>query len=357
MARLVFTNLSGLRLEVANADGLGKAFIIPPTGGVVRLTHDQYERAEAQIIVLKNRGNITYTLQTDDDPWRTICASTGPLSLSGFPLIDGVTPVANDLVLVKNQADAKFNGIYVASAGAWSRLTDLEGQSVLVPGMLVSVTKGTANGDTLFTLLSDSCIIGTDDILFGAGAGAGVVNSITAVVDAVALGHMEVASAATLVHGAGLLTPDVGISDNLLYLVFNNIGTDEAFRVFKFDYTFVDQPNLHIHWTKGGDTNQAGRAVRWIIDYKIFNGLNELGTGTTGTLDTGALVYAASDTTGRTVYCSADMPLTGVGAGDYMTVKITTIAPGDGYTQLVDPSLVTLDLEFRRYINKEVPPP
>lgn len=357
MARLVFTNLSGLRLEVANADGLGKAFIIPPPGGVVKLTHDQYEKAEAQMVVYKNLGYLTYTLQTDDDPWRTICASTGPLSLSGFPLIDGVTPVVNELVLVKDQADAKFNGIYAAAAGAWSRLTDLEGQSVLVPGMSVMVTKGTLNGDSLFTLLSDSCVIGTDDILFGLGAGAGVVTSIDAVRDAVAQAHYEIASAATLVHGAGSLTPDVGISDNLLYLVYNNIGTDAAFRLFKFDYAFVDQPSLHIHWTKGNNTNQAGNAARWVIDYKIFNGSSQLGTGTTGTLDTGALVYAASDTTGRTVYKSADMPLTGVVAGNYMTVKVTTIAPGGGNTQLADPSLVTLDLKFRKYINKEVPPP
>lgn len=356
MARLVFTNLSGLRLEVANADGLGKAFIIPPTGGVVRLTHDQYERAEAQLVVLKNRGNVTYTLQTDDDPWRTICASTGPLSLSGLPLIDGVTPVANDLVLVKDQADAKFNGIYVATPGAWSRLTDLEGQSVLVPGMMVSVTKGTVNGDTLFTLLSDSCIIGTDDILFGMGAGAGIISNIDSVINTIAYGHVDVASAATLVHGAGVLTPDVGISDNLLYLVFNNIGTDEALRVYKFDYSYVDLPSLHVHWTKGDDTTQTGNAVRWVIDYRVFNGNNELGTGTTGTLDTGPLVYTASDTTARTVYRSADMPLIDITAGDYMTVRVRTIAPGGGYTQLTDPSLVTLDLKYRRYINKNVGP-
>jgi hypothetical protein len=268
-----------------------------------------------------------------------------------------VTPAANDLVLVKDQADAKFNGIYVASAGTWARLTDLEAQSVLTPGMLVSVTKGTVNGDTVFSLLSDSCIIGTDDILFGKSAGAGVLNTITDVIDTIAYGHVEVAPAPTLGLGSGALTPDIGISDNLMYLVFNHLESDEAFRLFKFNYNFVDSASLHIHWTKGNDTNQAGNAVRWIIDYTLFNGRNELGTGTTNTLDTGALVYTATDTTGRTVYRSADMAITGISAGDYLTVKITTIAPAGGYTQLALPSLVSLDLKYRQYINKNVSPP
>lgn len=45
-------------------------------------------------------------------------------TLSGLLTIDGVTLVAGDRVLVKNQATQADNGIYVASSGAWSRAAD-----------------------------------------------------------------------------------------------------------------------------------------------------------------------------------------------------------------------------------------
>jgi hypothetical protein len=166
MIRLVFTNLDGLRHEVSNSDGLGRAFVVPVTGGVVQLTEDQYERAKAQLAVHTSRGVLTFTAQSSSEAWKARCASTGPLSLSGLSAIDGVTPVANDIVLVKNQADAKENGLYVAASGTWSRLLDIENQSVLAPGMLVTVLTGTANGDLVYILSSDAVELGVNDINF-----------------------------------------------------------------------------------------------------------------------------------------------------------------------------------------------
>ena len=56
------------------------------------------------------------------DPCRL--ATTANDTLSGLAARDGVTPVANDRVLVKNQSTASANGIYVAAAGAWTRAID-----------------------------------------------------------------------------------------------------------------------------------------------------------------------------------------------------------------------------------------
>jgi hypothetical protein len=49
-----------------------------------------------------------------------ITATSGNITLSGLQTINGVTLVAGDTVLVKNQTNAAENGIYIASATAWT---------------------------------------------------------------------------------------------------------------------------------------------------------------------------------------------------------------------------------------------
>ena len=72
-----------------------------------------------------------------------------PEIFSGLQTIDGVTLAEGDRVLVKNQVYEQYNGIYVASAGAWSRakdaLTYQEQWNESVP-----VLSGTTNGGKYF---------------------------------------------------------------------------------------------------------------------------------------------------------------------------------------------------------------
>jgi hypothetical protein len=49
-----------------------------------------------------------------------LTATSANITLSGLQTINGVTVVAGDTVLVKDQTNAAQNGIYVASAGAWT---------------------------------------------------------------------------------------------------------------------------------------------------------------------------------------------------------------------------------------------
>ena len=72
-------------------------------------------------------------------------ATTASITLSGTQTIDGVAVVAGDRVLVKDQATASANGIYVVAAGAWSRAPDADTISKLA-GALVNVDSGTVNG-------------------------------------------------------------------------------------------------------------------------------------------------------------------------------------------------------------------
>jgi hypothetical protein len=58
--------------------------------------------------------------------WKQPCAvaTLVDITLSGLQLIDGYTTLDGDRVLVKNQTNAAFNGIYLANAGAWTRSLD-----------------------------------------------------------------------------------------------------------------------------------------------------------------------------------------------------------------------------------------
>jgi len=54
------------------------------------------------------------------------CGTLANITLSGLQTIDGYTTLAGDRVLVKNQTTQANNGIYIASAGAWSRSADMD---------------------------------------------------------------------------------------------------------------------------------------------------------------------------------------------------------------------------------------
>lgn len=93
-------------------------------------------------------------------------ATTANITLSGAQTIDGVSIVASDRVLVKNQTAPEENGIYVAAAGAWSRAADMNVWAE-VPAAAVFVEQGTANADKGFVCTSDSGgTLGTTAITF-----------------------------------------------------------------------------------------------------------------------------------------------------------------------------------------------
>jgi hypothetical protein len=100
-------------------------------------------------------------------------ASTGPVTLSTQQTIDGVSLIAGDRVLVKNQASAVENGLYIVAVGSWTRATDMDIWSE-VPGAFVFVTGGTQNGTTGWVCTSSAGgTIGVDNINWTQFSGAG----------------------------------------------------------------------------------------------------------------------------------------------------------------------------------------
>ncbi len=75
-------------------------------------------------------------------------ATTANITLSAAQTIDGVSIVADDRVLVKNQTDTTENGIYIASSSTWERALDFDGSRDAVTGTRVFVISGTTNALT-----------------------------------------------------------------------------------------------------------------------------------------------------------------------------------------------------------------
>lgn len=94
-------------------------------------------------------------------------ATTANIALAGFQVLDGVTLLAGDRVLVKNQTVAKDNGIYIAGAPAWVRAPDADTNAEVTSALLVSVEQGTALADTRWQLVTDGVIVlGTTALTF-----------------------------------------------------------------------------------------------------------------------------------------------------------------------------------------------
>ncbi|MGA9700264.1 phage tail protein [Pseudomonas sp.] len=102
-----------------------------------------------------------------------LVATTANIALSGLQTIDGVLLPADARVLVKNQTAAKENGLYVVSStGVWRRAQDADTSVEVTPGLFVSVEKGTANGDSVWQLVTDAPIVlGTTALAFEMAVG------------------------------------------------------------------------------------------------------------------------------------------------------------------------------------------
>jgi hypothetical protein len=96
-----------------------------------------------------------------------LCATTEDIDLTGIQTIDGVAVSAGNIVLVKNQTNKAENGIYVASAGSWTRSTELDVNAEFINWKTVYASSGTVNGDsTWYLVVEDAFDFGTSDVLW-----------------------------------------------------------------------------------------------------------------------------------------------------------------------------------------------
>jgi hypothetical protein len=185
----------------------------------------------------------------------TTAAGTLATSFANGQVIDGVTLVTGNRILIKNQSAGAENGIYVvAASGAPVRATDADSNAEVTAGMFVFVEEGTVNADTGWVLNNNGTVtLGTTALSFtqfsGAGAytaGAGLTQTgttfdvvggtgISVAADAVAIDTTVVSRKTAFAVGDGaatsyLLTHNFNNRD-VIVQVYLNSGTFEEVEV------------------------------------------------------------------------------------------------------------------------------
>ena len=145
-------------------------------------------------VTVDGKGRVTagLTPTMEDIPDATFkrsvrAATTANITLSAPQTIDGISLVAGDRVLVKDQTTTSQNGIYVVAAGAWTRALDANTSSKIASA-LVAVDSGTANGGKLFDNdFKTTDTLGTTEMLWSSNLDSGhLLASTSASIGAVA---------------------------------------------------------------------------------------------------------------------------------------------------------------------------
>ena len=92
-------------------------------------------------------------------------ATTNNITLSGLQTIDGIVLEDGDRVLVKNQTTASQNGIYVASAGVWSRSADANTEAEITNAH-IAIQEGTDNAGKFYVQTGQITTLDVDPIVF-----------------------------------------------------------------------------------------------------------------------------------------------------------------------------------------------
>ncbi len=112
-------------------------------------------------------GSVTYDNGTDG-VGATLTTDTPMNSMDGYSLVNG------DRVLIKNQANAAHNGIYIrTSSTVFTRSSDFNTTAEVASGDFLFVSNGTVNGKTGWVQTVKSTAIGTTNIVFEQFSGAG----------------------------------------------------------------------------------------------------------------------------------------------------------------------------------------
>lgn len=123
----------------AHVDALEDGSMVPPGIATEAYVQDQLERR-----------NFKQSVRL---------ATTADIALTGTQSVDGVAANIGDRVLVKNQTDTSKNGIYLVSGTAWTRAVDADENEDVTAGMVVVVSEGATQADSLWELTTNNPIV------------------------------------------------------------------------------------------------------------------------------------------------------------------------------------------------------
>jgi hypothetical protein len=133
--------------------------------------HEATHAATSNTLANLTGGSVTYDNGTDG-VGATLTLGTALTTLDGHSLNNG------DRILVKNEATAAHNGVYVrTSSTLLTRADDFNSAAEIAGGDLVFVENGTLYNSTSWVVENEVNTVGTDDILWAQFSGAGTVTA------------------------------------------------------------------------------------------------------------------------------------------------------------------------------------
>lgn len=249
-------------------------------------------------------------------------ATTANITLSGAQTIDGVAVVADDRVLVKNQTDTTENGIYDASATAWSRAKDFNGARDVVQGTTVLIYEGTANaGKWARCTTANTVTIGTDAITWDTF----LIIDTTIAADLATLAPIS-ADVTTVAGITADLSTVAGISSDVTTVAGDTVAINSALTNIA---AIIAAPGAAAaaatSETNAGtsETNAAASATTALAAAQGWGAVTTLTTGTTNVEVANARTYYILDATGGTI--TVNMPAIGTSDGILFGFEVSNV--------------------------------
>jgi hypothetical protein len=138
---------SGLNITNSTINSTTIGALVPSTGVFTNIltTTGQITTSPTATTDIANKLYVDTVAQGLNPKQAVKCATTVSITLSGLQSIDSYTTLSGDRVLVKNQGTSSQNGIYVASASAWTRATDMDVWAEVPGAYTVILNGGQAN--------------------------------------------------------------------------------------------------------------------------------------------------------------------------------------------------------------------
>jgi hypothetical protein len=200
----------------------------------------------------------------------TVASTANIATLSGLLTIDTVTLVAGETVLVKDQSTAADNGIYVVSAGAWTRSIGADVWEEFI-GAIVFVVEGTQTGSAWFCTAQPGGTLG---------------------VTAINWSNFSVASTYTAGTGLTLLGTQFSITNTAVTAAAYGSATQVGTFTVNAQGQLTLAANTTITPAVGSITGLGAGVATWLATPSSVN----LAAAVTDETGTGSLVFATSPT-------------------------------------------------------------
>ena len=167
-------NQSGLHITNSTIDSSTIGATTPSTGVFTNIstTTGQISNAPVNPTDIANKLYVDTIAQGLNPKAACKVGTLTSITLSGLQTIDGYTTLSGDRVLVKNQGTTSQNGIYIASASAWTRAVDMDVWAE-VPGAYTVLLNGSQANTGWVSTSADTGTINVTPITFVQFSGNG----------------------------------------------------------------------------------------------------------------------------------------------------------------------------------------